>query len=236
MGRPKDVDTGFGLDEPSFPIVQALDRHGVINPTMYPSELAVLKPWLAQWTVKPRFAFGDTSPANLLTFARALHVVSCLLFAYRVEAQARLRTFSDENYIVQNDRETARLAAEVEYIISEPEYATFVDDVVTWLGWPRENVATYIAEHRHEDNGQLFTSFNEEAWDNSAYAEYLDYCDRTGEKPVERSRWFALRAQAQSERTMPMIPAVPPSAEAGSEPSSTPTKTRRRPRSATAGR
>ena len=105
MAKKRDVETGFGLDHPDFPIVTAPDEHGITSPTLYTSELAKLKPWLEQWTVRPKFAFSEATPSNLMTFGRALQVVSCILFAYRIEAAAKRALWNDEAYFIRDDAE-----------------------------------------------------------------------------------------------------------------------------------
>ena len=97
-----------------------------------------------------------------------------------------------------HDAEEARLAEGVEKLISYPPYEPFLKEINRWLGWPRESIARAIAAHRHEDNGHYFSSLNEEALSDTAYVDYLFHCKQRNEEPVERNRWLALRAQADS--------------------------------------
>lgn len=204
MTKRKQVETGFHLDDLDSPMVSPPDPHRLTYEPLYTSEARVLQDWLKCWAINPRFDLDSTCPGNLLTFANAIELAGCVLFAYRVEATAKAQVWNDAAHWIADDNEEHLLAEKVETVISAPEYAPFVELLMKRFSWRRDQVAACIASHGHEDHGMFFGSMASESWDSSAYGEYVEYCRDHEEKPLDETRWSLLRASASFQDNHPL--------------------------------
>jgi len=196
--KKKDIDTDFQIDNPNYVFLDAPDTHDLINGSLYTKEIATLEKFFEHWAFQPKFDLKNMRPTSLFLFSDAFELATCVLLAYRIEAEAKLKKFGAPDHWIKDDDQGAELAETIDEIISCPEYAPYVDLLCYRFDCSRQELPAFIADHQHEDNGHLFNDHKGDSLDACEYAAYEKDCESTGDNPMEKNAWFVCAQERES--------------------------------------